>query len=83
MGTCEHRAVLTHARGALPHDQDQGMGTPEEHVDQKQDEVLLVVIAHAVVDPRAVVVHASDATLARAAVVAQGNLDSLTFLAGA
>jgi hypothetical protein len=43
--------------------------------------VLLVVIANTIVDPRAVVVHASNAVLAYAAVVALRGLDSLALFA--
>jgi hypothetical protein len=57
------------------------MDTPEEHIDQEQDEVLLIVVAHAIVHPWTVMVHASHTTLTRWAVVALGHLDRVTLFA--
>ena len=37
------------------------MTTPEKHVQQEQQEVLLIVVPDTVVYPRAVVVHSRDA----------------------
>ena len=57
------------------------METAQENVNQEQQEVLLVVVADAVVHPGAVVVHAGDAALAGRAVVALGHFDCVTFFA--
>lgn len=45
------------------------MGGPVEDVDKEEDEMLLVVEANAVVDPRTVVVHPCNAVLADGAVM--------------
>jgi len=48
---------------------------------EEQQESLVVAVADAVVDPRAVVAHAQHAALAYAAVVAPGRLVALALLA--
>jgi hypothetical protein len=57
------------------------MGRPEEDVDQKEKEVLLIVVANAVVYPRTVMVHPGDAALANRAVVALGSFNCVTLFA--
>lgn len=51
------------------------MEAAEEDVDEEEQEVLLVVVADAVVHPRAMVVHAGDAPLAGRAVMALRRLE--------
>ena len=51
------------------------------HVQQKKEEGLVVAVAHAVVDPHAVVVHAQHALVAHAAVVRARGLVPRTLLA--
>ena len=56
---------------------------PQEHINQEEQKVLLVVVSNTVVYPRAVVVHTSHTSLTDAAVVALRGLDCLalfTFL---
>ena len=77
----EEGAVVVEADGAFPADQDEGVRTSEAHVDQEEEEELLVVETDAVIHPRAVVVHAGHAPFADGAVVALWNLDCHTFLA--
>ena len=57
------------------------MGTTEEDIDKKEEEMLLVVVAHAVVDPWTVVIHPGDAPLANRAVMTLGHLNRKAFLA--
>jgi hypothetical protein len=61
----EHETVVVVALVTLHRDQNKSMDTPEEHIDQEQDEVLLIVVAHAIVHPWTVMVHASHTTLTR------------------
>lgn len=60
-----------------------GVNAADARVEQEEDEVLLVEDGHAVVDPRAVVVHPDDAAPARAAVVRLGRLHRFALLAHA
>ena len=46
----------------------------QEDVDEELEEELLVVVAYTVIDPRAVMVHSGNASLADRAVMAQGRL---------
>ena len=46
----------------------------QEDVDEELEEELLVVVAYTVIDPRAVMVHSGNATLADRTVMAQGRL---------
>lgn len=78
---CEEETVLVVAGVALPADQDEGVGAAEEDVEQEEQEVLLVVVADAVVDPRAVVVHPRDATFAGRTVVTLRYFDCVALLA--
>ena len=55
------------------HDQRDGVGRQQADVDEELQKVLLVPFADAVVDPRAVVVHAPHAAPADAAVVRPGR----------
>ena len=60
----KHKAVLIEAAVSLHSYQNDGMQAPKEHIDQEQDKVLLIIIPNAVVDPRAMVVHSGDASVA-------------------
>ena len=60
----EHKAVLIEAAVSLHSYQNDGVEAPKEDIDQEQEEVLLVIIPNAVVDPRAVVIHPGDASVA-------------------
>ena len=51
------------------------MDGAKEDVDEELEEELLIVVANAVVDPGAVVIHSRDAALADRAVMAEGRLD--------
>lgn len=64
----------------LSYDQE-GVGAAQEDVYEEQKEVLLVVEANAVVDPRAVMIHPGNAPLADGAVVALRHLDGQALLA--
>ena len=57
------------------------METAKENVSQEEQEVLLVVVADAVVHPGAVVVHTGDAAIAGRAVVASRHFDCVAFFA--
>lgn len=56
-------AVFVHAADALPNHEDESVHGAKEDVDEELEEELLIVVADAVVDPRAVMVHAGDAAL--------------------
>ena len=60
--------VVAGRRPRHGHQRD-GVGREQAHVQEELEEVLLVPFADAVVDPRAVVVHLTDAALADAAVM--------------
>ena len=70
-----HRLIFTAltrvevAEDCSADEQRQAVGLSQSDVHQKEHEVLLVVPPNAVVDPRAVVVHALDAEVARRAVM--------------
>jgi hypothetical protein len=78
---CKQEAIRVVAVVALPRDQDEGMRTACEDVDEEQEEVLLIVVTDAIVHPGTVVVHAGDAALAGRAVVALRDLDGVALLA--
>lgn len=59
------------------------MCTSNEDVDEEEKKVLLVVVADAVIDPGAVVVHARDTTLAGRAMVTLRYFDGVAFYASA
>jgi len=48
--------------------------TSEENVNQKEQKVFLIPVAYAIVDPRTMMVHSSDALLASGAVMTLWNL---------
>lgn len=58
---------------------DQGMQRNECNVHRKENKVLLVIFTNTVVDPRAVVIHLSNAPLADTAVVGSVRLDAAAF----
>ena len=60
----KQEAVLIHADYSLPNHENESVNRSEEDIDEELEEELLVVKADAVVDPRAVMVHASDASAA-------------------
>ena len=57
------------------------MGTPKEHVNQKEKEVFLIVIANTIIDPWTMVVHSCYATLANRAMMAGWSLQSIALFA--
>ena len=57
------------------------MGTTQENIDQEQEEVLLIIETNAVVNPRAVMVHSGNASLASRAMMAQWNFNRVTLRA--
>lgn len=57
------------------------MCTAYEHIDQEENEVLLVVVADTVIDPRTVVVHSGNTTFASRTMVTLWNFYSIAFLA--
>lgn len=48
------------------HNQADGVEREYAHIEEKLQEVLLIALAHAIVDPRTVMIHATYATLADA-----------------
>ena len=62
-------------------DEDDRVPAAQEDVDEEEQEVLLVRVADAVVHPRAVVVHAGDASATGRAVMALRSLQRHAFLA--
>mmetsp|Transcript_16227 Transcript_16227/g.31716 ORF Transcript_16227/g.31716 Transcript_16227/m.31716 type:complete len:371 (-) Transcript_16227:169-1281(-) len=80
--------VPVHAREHVPRpsegvwsEKDAAVRAGDDDIGEEQEEVLVVVVAHAVVDPRAVVVHLQAALVARTAVVRPWRLIALTPLA--
>ena len=61
--------ALRALRGPRDGHEEDGVGGEDADVEEEQQEVLLVPLAHAVVDPGTVVVHLANAPLADAAVV--------------
>jgi hypothetical protein len=58
------RYVLVHANDKSRHDQTHGVKTRETSVKDKEEKVLMIANAHAVVHPRTVVVHFDNAAVA-------------------
>jgi hypothetical protein len=52
-----------------------------EHINQEEDEMLLIVVTNAIIDPRAMMIHSSNASFASRAVMRMGRLDTVTLLA--
>ena len=77
----EHKACVIVALVRLHSYQDKCVHTAYKYVDQEKNKVLLIIVAHAIINPRAVMLHPSDASLTRRAVMALRHLDSLTLLA--
>ena len=73
--------MLIETLASLHPNQEECVSRPKEDVDQEQQKVLLVIVAHAVVDPWAVVVHSGNTPLTNAAVVALRGLDRLALFA--
>lgn len=79
--TRKQAAVSVHAVERVHDNQHKSMARPQKHVDEELQEELLVVEADAIVDPRAVVVHARYAAATSAAVVRGRRLDAVAFTA--
>ena len=67
--------ALRALRGPRERDEEDGVCGEDADVEEELEEVLLVPLADAVVDPGAVVVHLLDAAAALAAVVRTRNLE--------
>ena len=70
----EQTAIFIHAGDSLPDHEDQRVDRAQEHVYEELQEKLLVVIANAIVDPGAVMVHPGDASLTDRAMMAKRRL---------
>jgi hypothetical protein len=83
-GAClnEQPAVVAHAIVAFKSYHSDSVDTAKEDVDEEQEEVLLVIIANAVVDPGTVMVHPRNTSFARRTVVRHWSLDRQALLAG-
>ena len=57
------------------------MHRTQEHIDKELQEEFLVIIADTVVNPRAMVVHASYASFTNRAVVTEGRFNCVALLA--
>ena len=76
-----HKLVLVTVLTFLhPREDDQGdsIGRKETNINQKLQKVFLVALSHTVVDPRAVVVHATDTPLTDPAVMGSWRSVRLT-----
>ena len=62
-------AFVRHAKYASCDGQNYGHALAEEHIEDEQDEVLLVVCPDTIVDPWAMVVHAENTAITNAAVM--------------
>ena len=56
-------AISIEAVETFPHNVEKCMTTPVENVDKEKDEMLLSIVADAVVDPRAMMIHSGNAVL--------------------
>jgi len=65
----------------LPEHRERDLGTSKSRMHQEVEEVLVVLHAHAVAYPGAVVVHAKDAPVADRAVMTPGGPDGAALLA--
>ena len=61
----EHKACVIVAFVRLHSYQHECVHTANEHVNQEKNKVLLIIVAYTIIDPRAVMVHPSDASLTR------------------
>ena len=66
---CVVQAIHLPNRGPIESDDDAGDETSYQTVKQKQNKVLLVPLAHAIVNPGTVVVHFTNAAVANATVI--------------
>lgn len=57
------------------------MASAIEHIDQEEDEMLLVIVTNTVVNPRTMMIHSCNASLADGAVMRVRWLDTVTLLA--
>mgnify|MGYP001070825621 CR=1 FL=1 len=62
-------------------DKEEGVGGAQKHINQEEQEVLLIVVAYTVVDPGTVMVHSSDTTLADGTMVTFWGFYGLAFFA--
>jgi hypothetical protein len=77
----KHKACVIVAFVRLHSYQHKCVHTAHEDVNQEKNKVLLIVVAYTIIDPRTVMVHPSDASLTRRAMVALRHLNSFTLLA--
>ena len=72
--------VLVETLTSLDPYEEKCVSRAQEHINEEEQKVFLVVVSHTVVNPRAVVVHTSHTTLADTAVVALRGLYCLALL---
>ena len=67
----EQAAIFVHAGNSLPDHKDQCVERAQENVDEELQEKLLVVVAYAIINPWAVMVHSGDTAFADGAMMAK------------